>query len=396
MDVDITVAVCLCDLLIIYFAQPVVCRDGTGVGENQTTDGICNGGILFHTPVQLTQIAVNGICIIQIGGFCITQFFAVFTIEDVGLGHCFVTGAGQNRFHTVLNVFHCDLIVLDLILKICRYLQGDEIYNIRRILTLRSIECLLDGRRDLAQIEIYNFSVSFNYLIHFLLPPKQLNSSKLYGGDKLPRTVAQCIHFFCGKRCQTLGSQYISGIHILLQIILPGPLDPLGCFADALFRMDSFHDRRAEFILDPALHQEFLGLGDGAQIQVGHPCRFSVPRRIIFNIHGDAVRQFFLHHSAQPFREGSVAVQFDGESQFPDLSQKLQRSIVEERFSSGDGHTIQDALSGLQKAKDLFFCHILRHLLRKHQSCVVAEGAPEVAPAGKDRTCDLPRIVQQC
>ena len=158
--------------------------------------------------------------------------------------------------------------------------------------------------------------------------------------------------------------------------------------------MDPFYYRGTEFILDTAFHQEFLRLGDGSQIQSGHTGRFSVQCRIVFDIHGDSVGQFLIHHSPQPLWKRSVAVQLDGESKFPDLSKKIQRPVIEKRLSSGDGNTIQDTLPGLQEAKNLFFCHVLRHLFREHQSCVMAERASEVTPAGKDRTCDLPRIIQ--
>ena len=190
MDVNIAVAVCFCDLFIIHFAQPVVRGNGAGVGQDQSADGIGHGGVLLHTPVQLAQIAVDRVSIIQIGGFCIAQLFTVFTIEDIGLGYSFVTGAGQNGFHAVLHIFHCNFIVFDLILEVRSDFQCNKVDDVRSILALRSLKCFLNRSRDLAQIKVYNFSVSFNYLIHFLsLLTIYLNSTYLGHGDKFPGTA---------------------------------------------------------------------------------------------------------------------------------------------------------------------------------------------------------------
>ena len=77
MDVDVGVAVSIGDFLVVDFGEPIVGGDGAGVGENQTADGISDGGVLFDTPVSDAEIGIDDILEVDVGVFD--------GAEDVGL-----------------------------------------------------------------------------------------------------------------------------------------------------------------------------------------------------------------------------------------------------------------------------------------------------------------------
>ena len=80
VQMQIGVAVRVGDLLVIYLAEPVVCGDSSGIGENQAAHRIGHGGIFLHSPVGYLQIAVHKPLIVQYGGTHIAELFAVFTV----------------------------------------------------------------------------------------------------------------------------------------------------------------------------------------------------------------------------------------------------------------------------------------------------------------------------
>ena len=145
MDMHITVFMGICDLIVINFAQPIVCGDCAGVGKNQTADRIGDGRVFLDAPILHLDIAVNQLFIVQNGGFHVTELLALTTIENVGLCHIVIACTAQNRFHTVLNILHGDLSVFHLCLKVSRYLECKKVDNIVVILLFLCVKRFFDG-----------------------------------------------------------------------------------------------------------------------------------------------------------------------------------------------------------------------------------------------------------
>ncbi len=136
MNVNIRIAVGLCNLVIVDLGQPVVGRHRTGIAQDQTAHGIRHRGILLHAPVLHLHIAVDHILVVQDRGLHGPHFLPLLTVQDISLGHFFITGLSQYLFHTVLNIFHIDRAVLHLGLKVRRHPQRQQIHNIIVILHL--------------------------------------------------------------------------------------------------------------------------------------------------------------------------------------------------------------------------------------------------------------------
>ena len=111
MQVDIAVAVRVSDLLIVYFAEPVVRGDGAGVREDKSADGIGDGGVFFDAPVLDVEVLVDSLLIIEVRGLGVAQLLALLAVEDVGLCDRPVAAAGEPRLDAVLNILDGDLAV---------------------------------------------------------------------------------------------------------------------------------------------------------------------------------------------------------------------------------------------------------------------------------------------
>ena len=57
---NVCVAVGVGDFVIIDFREPVVGGDRSGVGKNQSADGLGDGGVFFYAPVIDFNIVING------------------------------------------------------------------------------------------------------------------------------------------------------------------------------------------------------------------------------------------------------------------------------------------------------------------------------------------------
>ena len=166
VQVQVAVAVGIRDLLVIDLAQPVVGRDRAGVGEDQTADGIGDGGVFLHAPVRDVQVLVDRLLVVEISVLEIAHFLALLAVENIGLAHRFVARAGQHRFRAVLNILHRDQAVPDLRLEIRRHLQGQKIDHALGVIGVRGLKRLLDGGYNLADIETDDLSVPLDYVIH--------------------------------------------------------------------------------------------------------------------------------------------------------------------------------------------------------------------------------------
>ena len=169
-NMNICITVCIGDLVVINFGQPVVCSDGAGVGKDQSAHGIGDRGVFLDTPVIDVHIVIHGLLEVQDGGLGITQFGPLTAIEDVCFSHIAVPGLHQYGFHTVLNIFNLNETFLDLRLKVRRDFEGDEVDDGGIVLFLLRLKSHFDRIGDLLQIKLHIFSVALLDLIHLPLP----------------------------------------------------------------------------------------------------------------------------------------------------------------------------------------------------------------------------------
>ena len=154
MQMQIGVAVRVGDFFIVDFTKPVVCGDGSGIGENQSAHRIGDGRVFFYSPVGNLQIAVHKPLVVQYGGTHITELFAVFAVQDICLGNLVVPGSLQRFFNAVLNGFDIDRIILHLRSKIRRHLKGQQVDHIGTVRNTGCIKRLGNGVRYTGQIKL--------------------------------------------------------------------------------------------------------------------------------------------------------------------------------------------------------------------------------------------------
>ncbi len=170
MEMNLCLAVGVCDLIIVNLAEPVVGGDGTGVGQDQTTHRIGYGRILLDSPVVNLQVIIYQILIVQEGGINVSHLFPLTAVKDISLGHIGIAGLGKHLFHTVLDIFHGNLFIDDLTLEVRRHMKRNQLNNAGMGLLLQGMEGLGDGSTDLGNLKIRYLAVSFNNLIHNIFP----------------------------------------------------------------------------------------------------------------------------------------------------------------------------------------------------------------------------------
>ena len=168
---NIGVTVCICNLFIIDFREPVVGCNCTGVGKNKSTNGISNCGILLNTPVFNFNVGVDNILVVKDSGFHLTHFLSLLTIENICFGNVCVTGLLENLLNAVLNLFYMDSVVLNFFLKIRGNTKRKKVNDIVVILHLGSIERFHNRVIDLGESKICSSTVSLNYLEHQKILP---------------------------------------------------------------------------------------------------------------------------------------------------------------------------------------------------------------------------------
>ena len=137
-------AVRLRDLVVIDFAQPVVGCDGAGIGQDQSAHGIGHRGIFLYTPVVDAQIVIHQVFIVQEGGIDITDFLALFPVQNIGLGHVSVSRFGKYLFHAVLDAFNGDFPIGDQRFVFRRDPQGQHVDHAGMVLLFKSLKRLRD------------------------------------------------------------------------------------------------------------------------------------------------------------------------------------------------------------------------------------------------------------
>ncbi len=171
VDVEVAVAVGVGDLVVVDLAQPVVGGDGAGVGEDQTADGVGDGGVFLHAPVHDLKILVHDVLVVDHGLGDVAELFALAAVEDVGLGDVLVASAAQDGFHAVLDVLHGDLAVLDLLFEVRSDLQRQKVDGVVVILLFQGVKGLLDRCADLRNVEVNDLAVALDDTVHGKFSP---------------------------------------------------------------------------------------------------------------------------------------------------------------------------------------------------------------------------------
>ena len=166
VQMQLRVPVRLRDLRVVDLAQPVVCRDRAGVGQDQAADGIRDRGILLHAPVVDPEIIVHQLLIIEQGAADVAQLFPLLAVENVGLCHIRIARFAQNALHTVLNILDRDQIMSDLRLKFRRDTQSQQLDHARMLLPANGLKGSCDGIANLGNVKFCDASVSFCYPVH--------------------------------------------------------------------------------------------------------------------------------------------------------------------------------------------------------------------------------------
>ena len=136
------------NLLVVDLAEPVIGSDRAGIGEDESADGVGNGGIFLHAPVRDLQIAVEELLVVEHRRADFAQFLAVFAVEDVGFGDRRVSRPLQHGFHAVLYLLHVDSVVFHLGSGVRRHLQGQYMDDVGVVGHMRRVKRFCDGRGD--------------------------------------------------------------------------------------------------------------------------------------------------------------------------------------------------------------------------------------------------------
>ena len=166
VNVNVSVAVSVGDLVVIHLAEPIVSGDRARVGQDQTADGISNGRVFLNSPVSLFQIVVNYVLVVKNGVAHISQLFTVAAVQNVCLCNVAVACLAEHGLNAVLNVLNGDQTVFDLRLEICSNLKSEEIDNVGGILFFKGIKRLCNSITDLGKFKLGLLAVAFYYFVH--------------------------------------------------------------------------------------------------------------------------------------------------------------------------------------------------------------------------------------
>ena len=159
------------DFIVIDLAQPVVGRDGAGVGKNQSAHRVGDRRILLDAPVIDLQIVVDDLLVVQERRIDVAYLLALSAVKNICFCHVGIAGLGEYLLNTVLDILNRDLFVDDLALEVGRNMQRDQFNHARMILFFQCAERLRDGVRDLADLKFYDLTVSFYYFIQSRIAP---------------------------------------------------------------------------------------------------------------------------------------------------------------------------------------------------------------------------------
>ena len=166
MQMQVRTTVGVGDFLVINLAEPVVRGDGATVGQDQAADGVVDGGILLDTPVISLEIGIDQFLVVKQALFRLTHVLVLFPVEDVRFGDGAVAGKGERGLDAVLDVLDGNLSILDFLLVVAGGLQGKKADDVVVVWDVGCVERFLDCFFDFRQVEVDDFSVPLDDLIH--------------------------------------------------------------------------------------------------------------------------------------------------------------------------------------------------------------------------------------
>ncbi len=126
-----------------------------------------------------------------------------------------------------------------------------------------------------------------------------------------------------------------------------------------------------------------------AQVVSGHVCcsplssKQGIEVKGPFDVHSENIHQPALQQSVDHVRPHAVGVQLYRQLQHSKLLQQKLQALNSCGLPAGDNHAFQHAFVRLQVCKHSGFVYTGQSLWGESQVCIVAGGAPEVAPAQK-------------
>ena len=170
VQMQIAVAVGVGNLFVVHLAQPVVGGDRAGVREDETADGVGDGGVFLYTPVVDLEIVIDGLLIVEYRVAHGAEILVLLAVENVRLGNVFVAAAGEDALNAVLDILDVDELVGDLRLEIRRDHNGQKIDDALVIIGFGGVERLFHRVGDLADLKVNDPAVALHNPVHSLPP----------------------------------------------------------------------------------------------------------------------------------------------------------------------------------------------------------------------------------
>ncbi len=173
MKVDEALTVCVSNLFVIDFAQPVVSSDSTRVREDKTANRKSDGGVFLDSPVLIrSDVSIDKLLVVDEGIFSLSDLFMLIAVENVGFGGILIADFHECLFDDILNFLNSGSISAFCIE--CGF--NDQFYSSchGRDVPCRNLaggyECLCNGIFNLFRFECDNRSVSFCDAFHVWIP----------------------------------------------------------------------------------------------------------------------------------------------------------------------------------------------------------------------------------
>ena len=148
VKMKVCVSVRVCDFVVIDLGEPVIRGDRAGIGENQSSDGIGDGGIFLDAPIGGFDVFIDKLLVVEHCGFHVAQLLALSAVKDIGLCDVRIIGLDEDGLDAVLDVLDGDQPVFDFRLKIRCYLEGEKIDGIGIVIPVARFKRLRDGVTD--------------------------------------------------------------------------------------------------------------------------------------------------------------------------------------------------------------------------------------------------------
>ncbi len=186
MDVEISLAMSIGDVVRVDLVQPVVAGD---VGRDvvvQTLQGVAHVGVLVDPPILLGEVGIHRFDRFLDKGSGFTQRGMLLTVEDVGLGGLGMAILDEDLFDQVLDVLdgrYATVLVNDLEDSYDLATDPGDLFHVG---TANGLDRLLNGRNDLFFFKCYKSPIPFaNEFQHRALPQNKKYPKKLSQANKM-------------------------------------------------------------------------------------------------------------------------------------------------------------------------------------------------------------------